>query len=158
MNPLILNPLKSLHTLRRRVTPVLLSLSVLAMSAAPLTAQARDGVSEASVASALSLGVPLAVSATAPSAVMSAGAVLAVVSVQVVAGSTIWVLERASDAARITLKMSAAGVEAASIGVGTSVMVTAVSAGWILSAAGKALCFVPNEIGASLTHHERITR
>jgi hypothetical protein len=158
MNPLILNPLKSLHTLRRRVTPVLLSLSVLAMSAAPLTAQARDGVSEASVASALSLGVPLAVSATAPAVVMSAGAVLAVVSVQVVAGSTIWVLERASDAARITLKMSAAGVEAASIGVGTSVMVTAVSAGWILSAAGKALCFVPNEIGASLTHHERITR
>ena len=59
MNPLILNPLKSLHTLRRRVTPVLLSLSVLAMSAAPLTAQARDGVSEASVASALSLGVRL---------------------------------------------------------------------------------------------------
>ena len=158
MNPLILNPLKSLHTLRRRVTPVLLSLSVLAMSAAPLTAQARVGVSEASVASALSLGVPLAVSATAPAVVMSAGAVLAVVSVQVVAGSTIWVLERASDAARITLKMSAAGVEAASIGVGTSVMVTAVSAGWILSAAGKALCFVPNEIGASLTHHERITR
>lgn len=158
MNPLILNPLKSLHTLRRRVTPVLLSLSVLAMSAAPLTAQARDGVSEASVASTLSLGVPLAVSATAPAVVMSAGAVLAVVSVQVVAGSTIWVLERASDAARITLKMSAAGVEAASIGVGTSVMVTAVSAGWILSAAGKALCFVPNEIGASLTHHERITR
>lgn len=158
MTPLILNPLNSLHTLRRRVTPVLLSLSVLAMSAAPLTAQARDGVSEASVASALSLGVPLAVSATAPAVVMSAGAVLAVVSVQVVAGSTIWVLERASDAARITLKMSAAGVEAASIGVGTSVMVTAVSAGWILSAAGKALCFVPNEIGASLTHHERITR
>ena len=158
MNPLILNPLKSLHTLRRRVTPVLLSLSVLAMSAAPLTAQARDGVSEASVASALSLGVPLAVSATAPAVVMSAGAVLAVVSVQVVAGSTIWVLERASDAARITLKMSAAGVEAASIGVGTSVMVTAVRAGWILSAARKALCFVPNEIGASLTHHERITR
>lgn len=158
MNPLTLNPRNTLHTLRRRVAPALLSLSMLAMSAAPLTAQARDGVSEASVASALSLGVPLAVSATAPSAVMSAGAVLAVVSVQVVAGSTIWVLERASDAARITLKMSAAGVEAASIGVGTSVMVTAVSAGWILSAAGKALCFVPNEIGASLTHHERITR
>lgn len=155
MNPLTLNPR---NTLRRRVAPALLSLSMLAMSAAPLTAQARDGVSEASVASALSLGVPLAVSATAPSAVMSAGAVLAVVSVQVVAGSTIWVLERASDAARITLKMSAAGVEAASIGVGASVMVTAVSAGWILSAAGKALCFVPNEIGASLTHHERITR
>jgi hypothetical protein len=84
--------------------------------------------------------------------------VLAVVSVQVVAGSTIWVLERASDAARITLKMSATGVEAASLGVGASVVVTAVSAGWILSAAGKALCFVPNEIGASLTHHERITR
>lgn len=157
MSPLtVLNPLS---VLRRRATSALLSLSMLAVAAAPMAAHAqRDGVSEASVASALSLGVPLAVSATAPSVVLSAGAVLAVVSVQVVAGSTIWVLERASDAARITLKMSAAGVEAASVGVGASVMVTAVSAGWILSVAGKALCFVPNEIGASLTHQERITR
>jgi hypothetical protein len=38
------------------------------------------------------------------------------------------------------------------------VLVTAVSAGWVLSAAGQALAFIPNELGASLLYNERITR
>ncbi|MFM2052518.1 MAG: hypothetical protein RL456_555 [Pseudomonadota bacterium] len=144
--PSILNPLRAL----------VLGTCVAATALAPMAARAH-GESEASVASALSLGVPIAVSMTAPSAVMSAGAALTVVSVQVVAGSTIWVLERASDAARISVRLSAEGAQAVSVGVGTAVAVTVLGAGWILSAAGKALCFVPNAIGASLTHHERIT-
>jgi hypothetical protein len=37
-------------------------------------------------------------------------------------------------------------------------VVTALSAGWILSAAGNAVCFIPNQIGAALLHNERVTR
>jgi hypothetical protein len=38
------------------------------------------------------------------------------------------------------------------------VVVTAVSAGWILSAAGTAIAFIPNELGRALMHNERLYR
>jgi hypothetical protein len=129
-----------------------------AVALAPMAAQAHRDGSEASVLSALSLGVPLAISAAPAAAVLSAGAVLTVASVQVAAAGTVWVLTQASTGASVALTLSAAGAEAVSATVGTAVVVTALSTGWILSAAGKALCFVPNEIGASLIHNERMTR
>ena len=42
--------------------------------------------------------------------------------------------------------------------VGTVVAVTVVSTGWVLSAAGTAIAFVPNMIGAALLYNERVTR
>ena len=56
----------------------------------------------------------------------------------------------------MVVNFSAAGAEAVSVGVGAAVVVTAVSAGWVLSSAGRALCFLPSERGAALLHHERI--
>jgi hypothetical protein len=38
------------------------------------------------------------------------------------------------------------------------VTVTAMSAGWVLSAAGQAIACIPNEVGASLLYNERVTR
>jgi hypothetical protein len=38
------------------------------------------------------------------------------------------------------------------------VVVSAFSAGWVLSAAGRAIAYIPNEIGAALLHNERVTR
>ena len=35
---------------------------------------------------------------------------------------------------------------------------TALSTGWVLSAAGEAIAFIPNEIGRALLYNERITR
>jgi len=32
------------------------------------------------------------------------------------------------------------------------------ASGWLISAAGQAIAFVPNEIGASLLYNERVTR
>jgi hypothetical protein len=125
---------------------------------APTSALAHRDGSEASVLSALSLGVPLAVSAAPAASVLTAGAVLTVASVEVVAAGTVWVLTQASTGASVVLTLSAAGAEAVSTAVGTAVVVTALSTGWLLSAAGKALCFVPNEIGASLIYNERMTR
>lgn len=128
------------------------------LAVAPMAAHAHRDGSEASVLSALSLGVPLAISAAPAAAVLSAGATLTVASVQVAAAGTVWVLTQASTGASVVLTLSAAGAEAVSVTAGTAVVVTALSTGWILSAAGKALCFVPNEIGHSLIHNERMTR
>jgi hypothetical protein len=38
------------------------------------------------------------------------------------------------------------------------VVVTAVSTGWVLSAASEAIAFIPNEVGAALLYNERVTR
>jgi hypothetical protein len=69
----------------------------------------------------------------------------------------VWVLERVSDGARASVELGAEAVEASRLAVGTVVTVTALSAGWILSAAGAALCFVPNALGRSLLYSERVT-
>jgi hypothetical protein len=45
-----------------------------------------------------------------------------------------------------------------SVAAGTAVAVTALSAGWILSSAGKAIAFIPNEIGKALLYNERVSR
>lgn len=124
----------------------------LALSQAP--ARAHGGLSEAS---ALSL-LPIAISVAAPAAVLSAGAVFSVAAVYTVAEGTVWVLERASDGVRFSVTVGSAAAGALSLGVGAVVTATAFSAGWVLSAAGQVICFIPNEIGRALLHNERVTR
>jgi hypothetical protein len=46
----------------------------------------------------------------------------------------------------------------ASVAVGTTVACVAMSAGYVLSVAGQAVAFIPNEIGASMLYNERVTR
>jgi hypothetical protein len=117
-------------------------------------ARAQSELSEVSALSAL----PVAVSVAAPVMILAGGAALTVVSVQASATGTLWVLERASDGARATLQFSGHAVGASLALAGTAVLVTAVSTGWLISAAGQAIAFVPNRIGASLLYNERVTR
>jgi hypothetical protein len=112
---------------------------------------------DASEASALSL-LPVAVSVTAPVALLAGGAALTVVSVQASTVGTVWVLERASDGARATLHFSGHVAQGAVLSAGGAIMVTALASGWVLSAAGQAIAFVPNELGRALLHNERITQ
>ena len=102
--------------------------------------------------------LPIAVSIAAPVAILSAGAALTVLSVEATATGTVWVLERASDGARASITLIGKGVAEVSVLAGTVVGVTAISTGWLLSAASETIAFVPNEIGAALLHNERITR
>ena len=122
-----------------------------AIAVAPAAVQAHHpGPSDASALSML----PLAVSVAAPVMVLSAGAVLTVVAVDASVRGTVWVLERASDGARASFHL--AGHVA--LGLGTAVVATAISTGWVLSAAGEAIAFIPNELGAALLYNERLSR
>ena len=114
----------------------------------------RDAASEASALSML----PIAVSVAAPVALLSAGGAFVVVSVTAVAEGTVWVLERASDGARVVVNFSGNVAGGASALAGTAVVAVACSAGWVLSAAGQAIAFIPNEIGKALLYNERVTR
>jgi len=127
--------------------------SVAAAALAVSLASAQAHPSDLSDASALSM-LPIAVSVAAPVALLVGGAALTVVSVAVTAEGTVWVLERASDGARASVTF-AGNVSAAA---GTAIVVTAFSAGWVLSAAGQALAYIPNEIGTALLYNERVTR
>jgi hypothetical protein len=117
-------------------------------------AQAQSDASEASALSA----VPIAVSVTAPLAILSAGVTLTVVTVQASAVGTVWVLQRASDGAHASVTLSAKAAGGVSVAVGTVVEVTAVSTGWILSTAGRVTAFIPNEIGSAMLYNERVTQ
>jgi len=139
----------------KRNTVLLSALLWAVLHAAPARAH---GPSDASEASALSIAVPVAVSVAGPVLLLSGAAALTVVSVQASAIGTVWVLERASDGARCVLRFGAQAAGGASVAVGTLVTATVLSTGWLLSAAGEAIAFIPNEIGASLLYNERITR
>jgi hypothetical protein len=136
--------------LKFRSTFVAVALSAALMT----TAHAHSEVSEASALSML----PIAVSVAAPSMILGAGAVLTVVSIQASAVGTVWVLERASDGARATLHFSGHVAQGAALSIGGAVLVTALASGYVLSAAGNAIAFIPNELGRALLHNERITR
>lgn len=136
-------------------------LAALTLSLA-LTAHAQSELSAISLAP-VALSV-VAVSATgaalsvAPAALLSAGAALVVVSVEVVGDATVWVLERASDGARISLRTSGKLAEGLVVSAGTTVAVSVIGTGVVLSTAGNVIAFIPNEIGKALLHNERVSR
>ena len=128
-------------------------------------ATAAQAQSELSMISAAPVVLSItAVSATgaaisiAPAALLSAGTALLVVSVEVVGGATVWVLERASDGARISLRTSGQLAKGVVVSAGTAVAVSVIGAGVVLSAAGEVIAFIPNEIGKALLHNEQVTR
>jgi hypothetical protein len=133
---------------------LILALAVAACAIAAPAARAHGGASEASALSML----PLAVSVAAPVALLSAGASFTVLAVSAVAEGTLWVLERASDGARISFTVAASGLGAVSAAAGAIVVTVACSTGWVLSSAGRVIAFIPNEIGKALLYNERVTR
>lgn len=138
-------------TLRLRASVTALVISA-ALAGTPV--RAHIDASEASALSAL----PVAVSIAAPASLLVGGAALTVVAVQASATGTVWVLERTSDGTRASLHFAVHAAGASLAGIGTAVVITALSTGWLISAAGQAIAFVPNQIGASLLYNERVTR
>lgn len=147
----------SVFALRRRALCGALALSLGLMSAVPAAAREPNPSEASGAASGLSVMLPVAVSMTGTALVLSAGATLTVVAVQATAYGTVWVLQRASDGARLSVRWSADGAKAASMVAGTVLSVAANSAGWLLVSGSEVMAFIPNELGASLIHHEQMT-
>lgn len=118
-----------------------------------LSLGAADARADGSEASTLS-GLPVVTLSAAGMALLTTGTSLKVMAVQASGNGTSWLLERVSDGARATLQLSGRSP----MGVGTTLLVSAISAGWVLSADGKAIACVPNELGASLLFNERVSR
>ncbi len=152
--------------MKHSIAAVLLAVcTAFAGVAAPLQANAQSDASVAlsmmPVASVLVAGSAVGASATAvvavPAALSVGGSTLVVVAVEAAADGTVYVLERASDGARASVKVAGRVANGASNVVGTSVLVSVIGAGVVLSAAGEVLAFVPNAIGRALLYNERLS-
>ena len=134
------------------------------LSAVALHAQAQSEASMAlsllpvaSVVGTASVGSTVAGAvAVLPAALSVAGAVLTIQAVEVSAVGTVYLLERASDGAQVSIKVLARGASVAAYGVGAVVACSVISTGVILSVAGEMLAFIPNALGRSLLHYERL--
>jgi hypothetical protein len=146
-------PLPLPNALRR-----LLALTACAtlLCASPAQAQG-DAVVDASAVSSAALSLPVAAVASTAFVVLGGAAVLTVVAVQASATGTVWVLERASDGARVVLNFSGRMARGAAIGAGTALSVTGIAAGTLLSASGELLCFVPRPEARALMADQRLT-
>lgn len=118
------------------------SLVLSALPVASVVAAASGGASEEVVAVPLFLSV--------------AGASVVVEAVESTAEGVSYVLKNVADGASAVVKVSGQAAGALSVGVGTVVETSAIGAGVILSTAGKVLAFIPNEIGKTLMHNERL--
>jgi hypothetical protein len=136
-----------------RGTASLLVASMCALTPA-YAATDPSGASEASALSAL----PVAMSASAVGLVLSGTAALTVISVEASADGVVWIVERASDGVRGTVRFTRELAGALSIAAGEMITVVAMGTGWLLCSAGKAIAFVPNEIGSTLLYSQRISR
>lgn len=107
---------------------------------------------------ALSLGVAVVTLGTL-SALEGSGRIV-VDAVEVSADTTTLVLKRlangASQASTVTLKLSGKALEKTALVVGAGIEISVVSTGYILISAGKALAFIPNQVGQTLLHHEKV--
>jgi hypothetical protein len=120
----------------------------LVLSALPVASVVVAGAGASAVAGSV-VAVPVVLS--------TAGTVLVVKAVESTARGTVYVLERASDGARASIELTGKAVQGTSVVLGTAVTVSVIGAGVVLSALGEAIAFIPNELGRSLLHNERLT-
>lgn len=129
---------------------------MLGLASQPVRAQSEASLLLSALPVASVVGGTAALSAL-PVALSVGGAVLVVKTAEVSAHGTVWVLARVSDGAEVSVELSGRTAHAASVATGTLVAVSVIGTGVVLSVAGELLCFIPNELGRGLFHHERLS-
>jgi hypothetical protein len=149
---------------KRFIASLLASLLIASGTILPSYARAQSNASTLSALSMLPVASVVVGAGAAASTVVAipamlsvAGTVLVVKAVEVSVHGTVLVLERASDGARVSLRIAGDGLAASGLVVGSAVAVSVIGAGVILSAAGEAIAFIPNALGQALLHNERLT-
>ncbi len=133
-----------------------------ALAATAGGAPAQTQASALSALSALPLASVVLASEAGAAAVeasallVAAGATLVVKAIEVTARGTVYLLERLSDGARISVQVAGAASGAAGVAVGTAVTVSVIAAGTLLSVAGQVIAFVPNAVGQALLYNRRL--
>jgi hypothetical protein len=120
------------------------------------TARAADSTASARASEDLSAASGRVVSGSV--GVLAASGELIVVGVEQSARGVSVVVKNAADASGEVVTVLLDGAAAASVAVGSALNVSATGVGYVLVAAGRAIAFIPNEIGQSLLHQSSYTR
>ena len=132
---------------------------------APVSAHAQSEASIAAstlpvasvVLSAAAAGTAASAVVAVPAALSVAGSQLGIKSVQASADALVYVLERVSDGAQASVRVSL-GVGHYSIKqVDTVVSVVVTATGVMLVATGEVLAYIPNEAGRALLHSAKLS-
>lgn len=127
--------------------------SVIALSLLfPAIALAAPQSSEASRASAISLAPSVEAGALSLHA-LDAGSELIVTALRPVGDAVELALTASATGASAVLRVGADSVRASGVVVGATLVVTAVSAGVLISAGAEVIAFVPNQLAAGMIHH-----
>ncbi|MFO1432096.1 MAG: hypothetical protein U1F76_18460 [Candidatus Competibacteraceae bacterium] len=78
---------------------------------------------------------------------------LVIKSIQTVGDSIVLVLQGASEVGTVTLQLSGNAAGYTSLVAGTTLQVVTESTGYLLTQAGKAIAFIPNQVGRSMIYH-----
>lgn len=136
----------------KRLLPLCLSLSIL--FAMPGTAHAAASENMSKGSQNLSQGSAVVVGGSLSMLVASGQVVVA--SVETVGEGIVIVLKGASDAGGASVQLSGQAARGLSLAAGTVVNVVALSTGHMLVMSGKAIAFIPNELGKALLHHSKV--
>lgn len=139
-----------LYSIPVRVARYALLSLVIAISSA-----GANSVTDSSRASInASIGIPMAL-VDSSAQLLKDGGQLSVTAVKTVGNVSIITLRSLAGGAEASVQVSSKVIEGSAIGVGSALQATTSATGVLLVAAGKALMFVPNEMGKSLLHHSR---
>lgn len=134
---------------------------IVLVSALSLVSPARaesnncGGSCGASTVSALSAVSTASVVIGSVEAVVASGKVV-VESVEAVGSGFVIVLKGVSDGAKVSVKVSGEAMKGISAATGASVELVASATGHMLIWAGKAIAFIPNEVGTALIHQTKV--
>ena len=132
----------------KRLLPLLLSLS---LALPGLSHSASENLSRGS--EHLSQGSAVVVAGSL--SMLAGSGEIVVASIENVGEGIVVVLKGASEAGGASIQMSAKAAEGLSLAAGTVVNVVAMSTGYALVLSGKAIAFIPNELGKALLHHSK---
>jgi hypothetical protein len=118
-------------------------------------ADSLTSASQASVRASTAISTGSGVVIEGVSSLILAGGELIVEGVSTIGSKTVLVLKHVANGALVSVEVTANIAGAASLAVGTTVNVITEVAGSMLVASGRAIAFIPNEVGKSLLFHAR---
>ena len=134
------------------------TLTVLALSAAlavPVGSLAHAGDSTASTHASDNMSAASGLVVSGSAGVLAASGELIVIGVEQSARGASVVIKNAADASGEIVTLLLDGAAASTLAVGSALQASATGVGYVLVASGKAIAFIPNEIGQSLLHQSR---
>ncbi|MEO8384242.1 MAG: hypothetical protein ABI583_03290 [Betaproteobacteria bacterium] len=146
--------IKRLKTALHSIVEILARVTLLSLVFAAGSAGANSLTDPSRASINASIAVPVAL-VDGSAQLLKDGGQLSVTGVKTVGNMSVITLRGLAGGAEASVQVTSKVIEGAAIGVGSAMQATVSATGVLLISAGKALMFVPNEMGKSLLHHSR---